>query len=79
MPDLLRYLDFINEKESPKKGKVLFISLPESESGALERVNYHKYLESKLNCTFCLFKDLILMYVVAKSNSGKSYLVSSLL
>ena len=59
MPDILRYLDFINEKESPKKGKVLFISLPESESGALERVNYHKYLESKLNCTFCVFKDLI--------------------
>ena len=59
MPDLLRYLDFINEKESPKKGKVLFISLPESESGALERVNYHKYLKSKLNCTFCVWKDLI--------------------
>jgi hypothetical protein len=55
MEIILDYYKFINEKESMKKGKVLFISFTDKTRG----VSYHDYLKSKLDCTFCLWTDLI--------------------
>jgi RimK family alpha-L-glutamate ligase len=54
MEKILGYYKFINEKESSKE-KVLFISFTDKTRG----VSYHDYLKSKLNCTFCLWTDLI--------------------
>ena len=59
MREVLKYTDFINERESTKKEKVLFISFRKSEKNSLDRVDYHKYLRTKLNCTFCEWEDLI--------------------
>jgi len=55
MKIILDYYKFINEKESTDKGKVLFISFTDKTRG----VSYHDYLKSKLDCTFCLWTDLI--------------------
>jgi hypothetical protein len=55
MEKILGYYKFINEKESPEKGEVLFISFTDEYEG----VSYHDYLKKKLNCTFCLWEDLI--------------------
>ena len=54
-PDFLDMDKDGNKKESMKKGKVLFISFTDKTRG----VSYHDYLKSKLDCTFCLWTDLI--------------------
>ena len=54
MEKILRYIDFINEKENTGK-KVLFISFPDKAGD----VSYHDYLKSKLDCTFCDWDNLI--------------------
>lgn len=60
MRKILKYGSFINEKSDPLTGKkVLFISFRKSEKKSLDRVDYHKYLRSKLNCTFCDWDNLI--------------------
>ena len=56
MEKILGYYKFINEKESSKE-KVLFISFKDKTRG----VSYHKYLNSKLNCTFSTWEDLIFL------------------
>ena len=55
MEKILGYYKFINEKESSGKEEVLFVSFTDRYEG----VSYHDYLKGKLNCTFCLWEDLI--------------------
>ena len=56
MKRVLEYKSFINEKENPKSGKeVLFISFTDRYEG----VSYYDYLKKKINCTFCMWEDLI--------------------
>ena len=59
MKKVLDYAQFINEKSSPDKGKVLFVSFGKSEKNSLARVDYHKYLNTKLDCTFSSWEDLV--------------------
>jgi hypothetical protein len=54
MEKILGYYKFINEKENSGE-KVLFVSFTDKTRG----VSYHDYLKSKLDCTFCLWTDLI--------------------
>jgi RimK family alpha-L-glutamate ligase len=59
MKKVLDYAQFINEKSSPDKGKVLFVSFGKSEKNSISRVDYHKYLNTKLDCTFSSWEDLV--------------------
>ena len=59
MKKVLGYTLFINEKNSTRGKKVLFVSFGKSEKKSLARVDYHKYLSTKLNCTFSSWEDLV--------------------
>jgi len=59
MKKVLGYTLFINEKNSTSGKKVLFVSFGKSEKKSLARVDYHKYLSTKLNCTFSSWEDLV--------------------
>ena len=61
MEEILKYTQFINEKKSSGGKKVLFVSFRKSEKKSLARVDYHKYLSTKLNCTFSTWEDLIFL------------------
>jgi len=59
MKKVLGYTRFINEKNSTNEKKVLFVSFGKSEKKSLARVDYHKYLSTKLDCTFSSWEDLV--------------------
>jgi len=59
MKKVLGYTLFINEKNSTSEKKVLFVSFGKSEKKSLARVDYHKYLSTKLDCTFSSWEDLV--------------------
>ena len=55
---VLGFKEFLLESKKQGKGKVLFISLHVREDD-IKKINFHKYISSKIDADFCTWEDLI--------------------